>query len=969
VLRFKVTPPVLPACVDRPRLLGTLLSVPVVALAAPGGHGKTCLAAQVAAATGGPTAWFTADELDRDRAGVVAQLFGALGQAWRDLGNTMPPALDDDAAVPLLGSALETLAGPGCLVLDDVHLLPEPVLDAIARVAIAALPSDMRLVICTRAGVPEPVLRAEAMGRAASLGPAELAFDEDECRRVCGSAGLDADLHARTGGWPLAVGLSIQAGASPVAERPLGGRHIGALADLALADLTPTARELMTVLARLPCFPARLLARLGDPYASIERFGRDHPTLLSWDNAWWWPREWLRDALSIYPADGSRVASVARALVDLDEPELAAQILLSEARYEEAVPLIERLASQGIQQGRPSWVRSLIASVPSSARTFTLDLLAATAAHALNIVDPNVKDAGCEQALLALVERAAREGEGPLLRAQALLAGHYRMQADSRLFVVCEAAVAEALASEQPEAAVRARWSGDDMVAAAELLRLYGHGLLFSNDREVIERGQRLIAAALNLLDGAGRPTVSQRPAAYYVEVLLFLKRATEVLRSVRLAAHRMAELEHGNAAMRLAELATVEYLNGDHRAARRTIELARDRAERTGNRISLAPLAAIEVGLDVWERAFAPEHGDRFDQTADELEAHPRLAPVAALITAEFGIALARNGRPDVARRYLDRAEASLGATLFSHTTSFRCRRLRGLVLLAEGAAGDGRAVLEALRRDAADEGRTALVDLIDADLADGDVAHAGPSPAAAPVVVHVLAPELSVSVNGDPVPAPRGYPAKLLALLVASAGVLTVDAAIEGLWPEADPTIGRNRLHGVLLRLRRGLGLPVGGPISCTDGLVRLERSPLLEVDSWEFERAVTRAEAAPEARIHAALGYRGDVLSGQFAYDDTVTSYRRSLRRQFLRLAMSVLDHPPVDGDEQQLASLARRAWSLAPEDDTVCRAVVGALGRLGHRAEACELVAGTARALDELGLDGEEFHRAALASLPA
>ena len=120
------------------------------------------------------------------------------------------------------------------------------------------------------------------------------------------------------------------------------------------------------------------------------------------------------------------------------------------------------------------------------------------------------------------------------------------------------------------------------------MLRLYGHGLLFSQEREIIERGRCLIAAAIDLLDELGRPTVSQRAWATYFEVLLFLRPASDAVPAVRLAAHQMAELEHSDAALRLAELATIEYLDGDHHAARRTIEMARDLAERTGNRIAL---------------------------------------------------------------------------------------------------------------------------------------------------------------------------------------------------------------------------------------------------------------------------------------------------------------------------------------------------------------------------------------------
>src|SRR5262249_29830545 len=154
-------------------------------------------------ATGGPVAWFRADEMDRDSASVVAQLFGALGSAWPDLAHVAPASFDDETAVPLLASTLETVAGPGCVVMDDVHLLPLDVLNVIVGAAVATLPADIAFVVGTRGRVPVPLLRAEAMSRSVTLGPTELTFDDDECRRVCGSATRGAEAHAHTGGWPL----------------------------------------------------------------------------------------------------------------------------------------------------------------------------------------------------------------------------------------------------------------------------------------------------------------------------------------------------------------------------------------------------------------------------------------------------------------------------------------------------------------------------------------------------------------------------------------------------------------------------------------------------------------------------------------------------------------------------------------------------------------------------------------------
>ena len=487
---------------------------------------------------------------------------------------------------------------------------------------------------------------------------------------------------------------------------------------MALRDVDPDVRELVVVLARLPRFPRRLAARFNGLHVGLAAFVRAHPELMVTDDEWFSLREWLRDALIGVPAAPSLIDAVATALDDIHALDLAARLFIHEGRYGDAVGRVERLATQGLRDGRAAWVRTLIASVPPSQRSFDLDLSMAAAAQALSIVDPAAPDAASEPVLRALVAQAGERREHRL-RARALLASHYRMEGDARMLTVCESALEESLSLEDPERALVGHWTAEEAPAAGDLLRYYGHALLFAPDRASIERGQRLIAAALRVLATARVPTASQRAWAEYFEALLYLRPPAEALPPVRLAALRMAEEGHSDAAVRLAELATLEFFANERAAARRTIELSRRHAARLSNPIACPALAAIEVGLDVFEEPFSPAHAERFEAATAQLDADARLMHFTALIAAEFGVVLVRTGRPGAARRYLQRAEQSLDHSFFAHTASLRCRRLRGLVLLAEGRLGDGVEVLRAVSSQAVTEGRPALVDLLAADLA----------------------------------------------------------------------------------------------------------------------------------------------------------------------------------------------------------------------------------------------------------
>jgi hypothetical protein len=917
VLRYKITPPVVERSVPRPRLLDAALARRGTVLAAPAGHGKTCLATQLAEALPGPTAWFSADELDRDLAGVAAQLLAALAQAWPDLSDLVPAAVDDDAALPLLGATLETLAGPGCLVIDDAHRLPAPVLDALARTVVDALPTECRLVICTRHDAPEPLVRAEAAGMARTLGPDDLVFTADECAAVHAvDAAAGAELHARTGGWPLAVALALDVAGT-------GTRHAGVLTGMALGGLPAEAHDLLATLTRLPRFPTALLAALGDDArVAVEALARRHPSILEpAEDGWWVVREWLRDALGAGAVAPTAFAAVAGTLRRLDQRELLVHLLLGDGRQAEAVDDIELLAGLGAHQQRWGWVRALIAELPAPLRTLELDLLAARSAHALNLLEatrpvgPHADDVLIsERLLVGLVDRAAATGTAAqALRARALLADHHRWTGDVRVLDVCEQALGDTLRSDDPAVELAGRWSPDEAEAAATLLRLYGLALLLGDDGEAVARGRRLLAAAVQLIDGH-RGNLSERLWVTYVETLLWLRPAADAVRVVRPGAHRMQELHQFDAALRLAELAVLEHLAGEDAQARHSIEVARDCADRSGHTMVGPPFDAIETVIDISGNGLTPERVRRFDRACDRLVAHPRFRRYTSLLAAELAVQLVRQAELPAARRYLERAEETADSSLFAHVAMLGCLRARGLVRLAEGDTVGGTRQLAEVRATAAAEGRGALVDRIDADLARLHAASATTAPAPAPdtatpatVGVQVLGPVMAITIAGEPAPAPRGYPAKLLALLIAADGIMTVDAAIEGLWPGADPDLGRNRLYGVLLRLRRGLGLPVDGPIACSDSLVRLRCGDDFTIDAWAFEQAVRR-RGEPLA---TALGYTGDVLSEQFAYDDTVEAYRTQLRRTFLDVARTALRTEPTgDADAARRAELARR-----------------------------------------------------------
>jgi hypothetical protein len=141
----------------------------------------------------------------------------------------------------------------------------------------------------------------------------------------------------------------------------------------------------------------------------------------------------------------------------------------------------------------------------------------------------------------------------------------------------------------------------------------------------------------------------------------------------------------------------------------------------------------------------------------------------------------------------------------------------------------------------------------------------------AAAPLEVRVMAPVLEVVRDGCPVPL-RSMPAKLLVgLLAAHPDPLHVEQAVDLLWPEGPPELGRPRLNTVVHRLRAALDLAPGT-------LRRVGDVLLLDPAGWDVD--LLRFRACP---AEAVGGLAGNLCQVQFPYDDLLVEHRHRLDAQ--------------------------------------------------------------------------------------
>jgi LuxR family maltose regulon positive regulatory protein len=208
-------PPTRPVLVSRPRLIerlneGMHSARKLTLISAPAGFGKTTLLTDWARQADRPAAWLSLDEGDDDPARFWAYLTAALESlpgfpSSTELHGLGAPTERDLA---LLLNQLSGLPDPVVLVLDDYHLVADPVVHEHVAYLVTHLPPALHLIIATRADPPLPIARLRARGQLTELRQADLCFTHAEAaaflQRVMGLELSPEDIAAlanRTEGW------------------------------------------------------------------------------------------------------------------------------------------------------------------------------------------------------------------------------------------------------------------------------------------------------------------------------------------------------------------------------------------------------------------------------------------------------------------------------------------------------------------------------------------------------------------------------------------------------------------------------------------------------------------------------------------------------------------------------------------------------------------------------------------------
>jgi LuxR family transcriptional regulator, maltose regulon positive regulatory protein len=417
----------------------------VTVVSGPAGAGKTVACAAWAAARPAARrpAWLTVDADDREPARFWAYVLAALVRARAvPAGQAAELAGAAPEACPLgLVAALENLAEPAVLVIDDVHELAGSAALAGLDVLIKHAPAGLRLVLSGRCPPGVALSRLRLAGEVADLGAAELACTPAEADAYVAMLGISlgpaqrAELLSRTEGWMAGLRLAVMSG--PAGEAPAPG-IAPSIADYVRDEVLGRQAPQTRAFLLKTCLTASLTGGLADALTgggtgarALERLARENILVQPCGPGEYRYHPMLREALVAElrrerPGDVPGLLRRAARWHAAQGQDIAAVQAAAEAGdWDFGVRILAQAGPAVLVPDRPAELAGVLAAFPPEYRAGAAPVAAALAGARLWLGDAagSAPHLDCAQRSLGGLDAAQREIVGPWITALLIMQG------------------------------------------------------------------------------------------------------------------------------------------------------------------------------------------------------------------------------------------------------------------------------------------------------------------------------------------------------------------------------------------------------------------------------------------------------------------------------------------------------------------------------------------------------------------
>ncbi|MFF2888739.1 LuxR C-terminal-related transcriptional regulator [Paenibacillus sp. NPDC057967] len=393
-----VVPPASSGDTIRERLLGRLdesVSRKLTLISAPAGYGKSTLVRTWVHTRGTKAAWVSLDSGDRSASRFWTTIAAALLVEYPAMSKTMqdrmPPGESNiDTLISAILELVSMLSEPCVLVLDDYHLVANPLIHDSMSAFLEHASSSVHVILISRTIPPLPLSRLRVSKQLSQFHTEDLRFtieEAEELQRLTLKNPLAAEelvlLGEKTEGWAaglLLAFMSLQHRQDAVAYiKAFSGSHryiFDYLADEVLGRLDERLLDFLLLTSIADRFTAELANAITanqDAHALLDRLEKSHLFLIPLDDSRVWYRyhhlltEALRSRLQVKKDAGALSELHLRAARWFDQKqayEEAIRHALQAGDFNWAAERIERHLPMLVKNGHESEMMAWLAQIP-----------------------------------------------------------------------------------------------------------------------------------------------------------------------------------------------------------------------------------------------------------------------------------------------------------------------------------------------------------------------------------------------------------------------------------------------------------------------------------------------------------------------------------------------------------------------------------------------------------------------------